>query len=83
MEYSYSVKVVNPGGKSGYEVLNLESHVVFRDVSNLKETIVSSCKHYMEVGKELQFVPGHGKKGKQVEVATNKDLKKGTRRDVK
>ena len=78
MEYLYSVKVVSPVGKGGYEVHDLESHVVFTEVSKMKESIVSSCKHYMEVGKELLFgyiVPGHGKKGKQLEVTTNKDLK--------
>ena len=55
----------------------MESHRVFKEVIKLKKTIVSSCKHYMEDGNELWFgytVPGHRKKGKQLEVTTNKDL---------
>ena len=27
-EYSYSVKVINPGGKGGYEMHALESHSI-------------------------------------------------------
>ena len=76
-EYFYSVKVINPGGKGGYERHALESHSVFIEISKLKESLLSSCKHYIEKGKELQFgyiVPGHGKKGKQLEVTSNKDL---------
>ena len=76
-KYSYSVKVISPGGKGGYEIRALESHSVFVEVSKLKESLLCSCKQYIEVGKELQFgyiVPGHGKKGKQLEVTSNKDL---------
>ena len=56
----------------------LQSRSVFVQVSKLKESILSSCKDYIEEDKELLFgymVPGHGKRGKQLEVTSNKDLK--------
>ena len=45
-----------------------------------KKSLLSSCKHYFDEDKdkELQcgyMEPGHGKKGKQFEVTSNKDLK--------
>ena len=77
-EYSYSVKVINPLGKAGHVVHALQSHSEFIDVSKLKESILSSCKHYIEEDKELQFgyiEPGHGKNGKQFELTSSGDLK--------
>lgn len=77
-EYSYSVKVINPLGKGGNMIHALQSRPVFTEVSKLKESILSSCKHYIEEDKELQFgyiQPGHGKKGKQFELTSDKDLK--------
>ena len=56
----------------------LQSRSVFVQVSKLKESILSSCKDYIEEDKELLFgymVPGHGKRGKQLEVTSDKDLK--------
>ena len=50
------------------------------ELSKFKESLLSSCKHYFDEDKdkELQcgyMEPGHGKKGKQFEVPSNKDLK--------
>lgn len=77
-EYAYSVKVINPRGRGGYVMHPLQSHSVFIEVSKSKESILCSCKDYIEEDKELLFgyiVPGHGKKGKQLEVTSDKDLK--------
>ena len=75
--YSYSVKVVNPLGKGGYEVLSLESHAVYVEVADLKQDILSGCEQYIEADKDVQFgyvVPGHGKKGKQMVILLDSDL---------
>ena len=56
-KYSYSIEVISPGGRNGYEVHDLESQSVFGEVSKLKESILSSCKHYIDAGKEVQFGP--------------------------
>lgn len=58
----------------------LQSHSSFVEVQNSKKELLSSCKHYFDEDKdkELQcgyMEPGHGKKGKQFEVTSNKDLK--------
>ena len=44
----------------------------------MKESILSTCKQYIEGDKQLHFgyiVPGHGKKGKQVEITSDDDLR--------
>ena len=79
-EYSYSVKVINPGGKGGHVIHALQSRSVFVEVSKFKESLLSSCKHYFDKDKDKELLcgymePGHGKKGKQFEVESNKDLK--------
>ena len=74
---SYVVKVVNPNGKGGYQLHPLDSRETFKHVQELKDCILDSCKEYIESKKELHFdyiVPGHGKKGKQIEVNVDSDL---------
>lgn len=68
------MKVINPLDKGGYEVLAMESRLIFKKVADLKQAILSSFDQYLQ---ELQFgyvVPGHGKKGKQLEISTANDL---------
>lgn len=71
------MKVINPLDKGGYEIHSMASHGVFVQVSDLKQTILSSCEQYIQEDIELQFgyiLPGHGKKGKQVLISSNEDL---------
>ena len=42
-KYSYSIKVISPGGRGGYEVHALESQSVFGEVSKLKESILTAA----------------------------------------
>ena len=87
--WSYTVKVINPNGMGGYELHTLDTHETFLHVQDMKESILSNCQEYIEKDKKLQFgyvVPGHGKKGKQLEITSDDDLrgmyprhKKGTK----
>lgn len=71
------MKVINPLDKGGFEIHSMKSHDVFVELSDLKQTILSSCEQYIQEDKELQFgyiVPGHGKKGKQLVISSSEDL---------
>ena len=73
---SYSVKVVNPLGRGGYELLTLESQEVYASIT--REAILACCEGYIEADKDIQFgyvVPGHGKKGKQIAILSDADIR--------
>ena len=75
--YTYSVKVINPFDKGGYEVHAMESQGKFLQVSDLEKSILTNCEDFIEDEKAILFgyiAPGHGKKGKQVPVSSNHDL---------
>ena len=75
---SYVVKIINPNGMGGYELHPLVSRNSFDRVQDIKECIHTSCQEYVESDKQLRFgyiVPGHGKKGKQVEIILDDDLR--------
>ena len=76
--WSYTVKVISPNGMGGYELHPLNSYETFNHVQDMKESILTSCQEYIEGDKQLHFgyiVPGHGKKGKQVELTSDDDLR--------
>ena len=75
--WSYKVKVINPHGMGGYELHPLDSHEMFSHVQDLKESILTGCQEYIEGDKQLHFgyiLPGHGKKGKQIELTSDDEL---------
>ena len=77
LEHHYSIKIINPLDRGGYEVHSMDSHVIFNQVSDLNQAIDSSCEEYIQKDKGVKFgyvVPGHGKKGKQIEITSKKDL---------
>lgn len=72
------MKVINPNGMGGYELHPLDSHDSFDCVQDIEECVRTSCQEYIEIDKQLHFgyiVPGHGKKGKQIEIIIDGDLR--------
>ena len=75
--WSYMVKIINPNGKGGYQLQPLDSHKTFERVQELKDCMLTSCHEYIELEKQLHFgyiIPGHGKKGKQIEIMIDDEL---------
>ena len=77
-KWSYTVKVINPNGMGGKKFLPLDSHETFDRIQDIKECILTGCQEYIEKGKQLNFgyiKPGHGKKGKQIDLVSDDDLR--------
>ena len=71
------MKVINPNGTGGYKLHLLDSEEEFNSVQAVEKCIVSSCQEYAEKDKVLHFgyiLPGHGKKGKEIQLTSNDDL---------
>lgn len=73
----YSVKITNPSKKSEYEVLRMESNVVYASVADLKYQLLREFGG--KVGDPVHTVgyiePGHGVRGKQVWLSSANDLR--------
>ena len=86
LEHHYSIKIINPLDRGGYEVHSMDSHVIFNQVSDLNQAIVSSCEEYIQKDKGVKFgyvVPGHGKKGKQIVKRISKKCTRYIRKDAR
>lgn len=70
--YTYSVKVVNPTKKSDYNVRKLQTTDRFTSVDEIKEKLTAELLFNV---KQVGYIrPGHGMKGKQLELVSDDDL---------
>ena len=72
LQYTYSVKVVNPTKKSEYNVRKLQTTDRFMSLDETKEKLTAELLFNV---KRVGYVrPGHGMKGKQLELMNDDDL---------
>ena len=76
-EYSYSVKVINPNDKGGYQVEQLQTkHPKLTTVKQIRSELTDQLKGFVD-GASCEFgylFPGHGLKGKQRVIENDEDV---------
>ena len=72
----YSIKIMNPKKKSDFVVSRLTAKEKYKDFEGLKKAILTELKGQVEDPiRQLGYIePGHGLRGKQRWLSTNKDM---------
>ena len=76
LKLQYAVKVINPSGNGGEQMKHFGAPQ-FGSVDEFKENLQKHCNEFVTSEHNIQFgyiIPGHGKKGKQVNISENGDL---------
>ena len=71
-QYQYTIKVIDPGRKSEYDVKEVVQNKKFTTVDQIKETISKTLD--FEVGDIGYISPGHGMKGKKCPLLGDHDI---------
>lgn len=70
----YHIKVINPENKGGFEIKNMTGEK-YDCVDDLEKALVVACPGAREFKFQFGFIdPGHGYKGKQQLIVSDKDL---------